>query len=195
MPRRFKQLLETKHPDYIPPEGNLGNKTNNLMEGILGGAVNAMGSVQRGIKNAGDKMKELNQAADDGLMGIMTHGAKDNDEAEIKKRWKGLGQTRQQSWEDHAKTLPQVRSGMGTRLMTGWEAFRENELKTRKDYAVPRKPVGYQQIPSNSPEFSAQAQQEWNTMDPQDHARYNDDFNEYLEMKKRIQYQQGGPTP
>jgi hypothetical protein len=79
--------------------------------------------------------------------------------------------------------------------MTGWEAFRENELKTRKDYAIPRKPVGYQQFQSDSPEFTAQAQQEWNVMDPQDHMRYNDDFNEYLEMKKRIQNQQGGATP
>jgi hypothetical protein len=195
MPRRFKQLLTTKHPEYIPPTVSTGNKTDSLMEGILGGAVNAMGSMQRGIKNAGEKMKDLNSAADDGLMGIATHGAKDNDETEIKKRWEGLGQVRQQSWEEHAKTIQQVRTGTGVRYMTGWEAFRENELKTRKDYAIPRKPVGYQQFQSDSPEFTAQAQQEWNVMDPQDHMRYNDDFNEYLEMKKRIQNQQGGATP
>lgn len=194
MPRRFKQLLETKHPDYTEPDTNLGKKTDGLMEGILGSTVNAMGSMQRGLKNTGDKMKELNKAADDGLYGIATHGTKESDESEIAERWKKLGQTRQQAWEDWAKTQQQVQTARGLRHMSGWEAFRENELKTRRDYAIPRKPIGYQQFGTETPEFTSQAQQEWSMMEDRDRARYNDDFNEYLEMKKRIQNQQGGKT-
>lgn len=191
MPRRYEQSLIKNHPDY-KHTNNTPTKTNTLLE-------NAIGSLKRGLTKTRDNLKSLNKAADDGLLGVMTHGTSEDtsDEAQIKKRWEGLGKFRQQSWEEYAENeADPIQGKLGARQPTGFEAFREEEIKTRKEFARPRKPVGYQKLPdggTNSGDFDQYIQSEWDAMEDADKQRYSD-FNDYLDMRKRTEQQRGGQS-
>jgi len=152
--------------------------------------------MQRGLKNTQQNLKDLNKSADDGLLGVMTHGAKENtgDEARIKKSWESLGEYAQQSWEQEAKKQPPVKNRFGIeKQMDGFEYFREKEIEKYKRFAAPSKPRTRREIPDsgNQVDFDSYIQSEWDAMEDADKRRYTD-FDEYLEMRKRTEQQRGG---
>ena len=190
MPRRFEQLLETKHPEYVPVD-NSHDRTDTLLENIIG-------NMQRGLKKTQQNLKDLNKSADDGLFGVMTHGTEEDnsDETKIKKSWEGLGQFAQQEWEKKAKEQPPVKNKFGIeKQMDGFEYFREIQIDKLKQYADVSKPRTRREIPDgNNPiDFDNYIQGEWDAMDDADKQRYTD-FNEYLDMRKRTEQQRGGQS-
>jgi len=216
MPRRFEQLLEKKHPEYVSPSENIGNRTNVLIEGVwdgvkkaAGAGRNALGDAARGLKNTQKNLSDLNKSADDGLFGVMTHGVKDDtgDEEKIKKSWDALGEFAKEEWEKKAVDVkdddgkPKFTGGLNDLIgvegytSPGFQYFREIQIEKFKRYADPTKPRTRQEMPddSNSVDFDDYIESEWNAMDDGDKQRYTD-FDEYLEMRKRTEQQRGGQS-
>lgn len=213
MPKRFEQLLEKKHPEYVSLSDNIGNRTNVLMEGVwdsvkkAGGAGrNALGDAARGLKNTQKNLSDLNKSADDGLFGVMTHGVKDDegDERRIEKSWDSLGEFAKEEWEKKAVNIkddagkPKFTGGLNDFIgvegytSPGFQYFREKQIEKFKRYADTTKPRTRQEIPddSSSADFDNYIESEWNAMEDADQQRYSD-FNEYLDMRKRTEQQRG----
>ena len=190
MPSRFEQLLEVKHPEYKPTDST-HERTNTLLENILG-------NMQRGLKKSQQYVKDLNKSADDGLLGIMTHGTEEDksDETKIKNSWEALGDFARQEWEAKAKEQPPVKGRFGIeKKMDGFDYFREVQIDKLKQYADVSKPRTRREIPSsdNPVDFDSYIQSEWDAMGDTDKQRYTD-FNEYLDMRKRTEQQRGGQS-
>lgn len=199
MPRRFEQLLESKHPKHVDTSKK-HDRTDMLLENVLG-------NMQRGLAKAQKHARDLNKSADDGLLGVMTHGVKDNtgDEEKIKKSWDALGEFAKEEWE---KKAVDIKDDDGNQKFTGslndlvgvegytspgFQYFREIQIEKFKRYADTTKPRTRQEIPddSSSVDFDDYIESEWNAMEDADKQRYTD-FDEYLEMRKRTEQQRGG---